>query len=43
MIKVGVGVGCTIGILTVEGKEDGVELFVSKKLIEITLIKNSVG
>ena len=30
-IKVGVGVGCTIGILTVEGKEDGVELFVSVK------------
>ena len=29
--KVGVGVGCTIGILTVEGKENGVELFVSVK------------
>ena len=25
------GVGCTIGILTVEGKENGVELFVSVK------------
>ena len=40
-IKVGVGVGCTIGILTVEGKEDGVELFVSvkKEIFDIIFIQ----
>ena len=31
-LLVGVGLGCLISILTVDGREDGVELFVSSRI-----------